>query len=55
MKSEAGFLSEIGTMISDALWSERELAKKEAILIKASEKIGKRLMKILPPDTPLMG
>lgn len=53
--TESDFLSEIGELVSDVLWSEIRLSKKEAILISIQRKIGRRIMDTLPPGTVLMG
>jgi hypothetical protein len=55
VQTEVEFLSEIGTELSDALWSEPELAKKQALFEAISEKLSHRILALLPPGTPMMG
>ena len=53
-EDESKFLSEIGMMLSDAMYSEPELVKKARILEQISKKITQRLIDTQPPGTILM-
>lgn len=52
--TENEFLSHVSLQLSDALWSEPELAKKQAILEALSQEISQRILDTLPPGTVLM-
>jgi hypothetical protein len=51
--NENTFLCHVSSVISTVLWSERELGKKEKLLLDLSEEISQRVLDTLPPGTVL--